>query len=200
MIVKTYESYQSKKFILPCSFLYPSEWRILEMAEQDECHCIYIGGPRNQSKESGLYTAAFKIALSQPLAEASAESAVSSLASSYSKLAGYKVVRKALGKIAGQSASEIEVTYSMLLPLHTVDPQSVIIHERHVLLDLSGQFLELSYSASEQDYTAWLEAFFILVRTFYFLEKSQTMLSSPLVAEAWGDTTEICDERASGEK
>jgi hypothetical protein len=196
MVVKAYTPYKSSRFIVPCFFLYPSDWKIFEMVEQDECSWIYIGGPRNQS---GLYTVSFKIALSQLSAE-TLEEATISLVSRLRSFVGYRTIGRAHGEIAGRPASEIEIAYSMLLPLNTVNPQHVVIRERHVLLEHNGQLLELSYSASEEDYATWLEAFHILVQTFSFVEESQTILSRPLVAETWIDVTESCDEKGSGEK
>lgn len=196
MVVKAYTPYKSSQFIVPCFFLYPCDWKILEMVEQDICSWIYIGGPRSQS---GLYTVSLRIALSQLSAQTLEEAAVS-LAFKRRSSAGYRIVARACGTIAGRPASEIEIAYSMLLPLNTANPQPIIIRERHVLLQHHGRLFELSYSVSEEDYETWLEAFRILVQTFSFLGESQGALFHPFIAEASVDTTESCDERGSREK
>ena len=186
MSARSYRQYESATFVIPCSFLCPSDWATSEMAEQDECSLIYISGPRNQA---GLYSTSLTVSVEASSRE-SLDRVATSLASKRSALDDYRKLGEALGRVAERPALELEIAYSMLLPLNALNPRSVAIRERHVLLEYDGQILRLSYSVSDDEYANWLEDFRVLVRTFSFPGSPEDMLSVPVVGGVWVDTLE----------
>lgn len=59
------------------------------------------------------------------------------------------------------------------------------IRERRIFLEESNQLYQLDYTAPEEDYETWLEAFHTLVESFAFPEKPTDMVSYlPVVTAA----------------
>ncbi len=194
MATKSYRLKESGSFSVRCSFLHPSNWRVSEMVEDDGCSWIYIAGPRSRS---GLYSGSMTVVLVPSLTE-SIDEAATSVASRRSSFTDYRLMGKASGRIAERPALELEIVYSILLPLNVVNAKPVIIWERHVLLEYEGRALKLSYSASEDDYRSWLEAFRILVQTFSPSPPCVEMQSRPVIGGAWScscDGTNTASQR-----
>jgi hypothetical protein len=190
-----YTSFQPTWFRKSCTFLYPANWEVHEILEVGY-EKIFIAGPSNQA---GTFNTSLIVRVS-PATDQIPEEAARLFVSKYQSAFNCQVEGMTFGKLGKKAATEVELAYSMALPLNSVSPQMTKIRERHIFLKHVNRLFELLYAASEEDYATWLEAFRVLVQTFSFLDKSQTILSRPFVAEAWGDTTESCDERNSGEK
>jgi hypothetical protein len=70
---------------------------------------------------------------------------------------------------------EVEIAYSMLLPLNSLNAKQTPIRERRIFLEESNQLYQLDYTAPEEDYETWLGAFHTLVESFAFSEEPVVM-------------------------
>jgi len=86
--------------------------------------------------------------------------------------------------VAGRPAVEVEIVYSMLLPLNSLNAKNTPIRERRIFFEESNQLYELDYTAPEEDYETWLEAFRTLVDSFAFVEEPADRVSYRPVAAA----------------
>ena len=195
MVAKEYTLYETGQLGVPCSFLYPTSWKVREILE-DEYAVAFIGGPRS---EAGTFTLSLAAA-SFPQSDQTLDEAVSSFLSKYHTGFGCRVLGQARGTVAGRPAVEVEIAYSMLLPLNKVYRQPTTIRERHIFLKRDDQLFELSYSAPNEDYATWLDAFRIFAQTFSFSQRDKEMTFHPFVAGVAIDTAENSNEKEGGEK
>ncbi|MBC7264334.1 MAG: hypothetical protein H5T64_08230 [Chloroflexi bacterium] len=175
-MVEGYVPFQSTRPSAPCSFLYPADWQIREI-EQDESVEFFIAGPRSPT---GTCAASFTVRVS-PVSQEMLEDAAAAFLSRYRPAPGFSELGRASGMVAGCPAVEVEITYRMPLPLNSINAQATTIRERHIFLRRGGQLYELLYMALDEDYRTWLEAFRTLVRTFAFLEEPVGATFQPLV-------------------
>jgi len=180
---------------VPCSFLRPADWKAREIGN-DDYKAIFIEGPRNQA---GTYTVSLVVA-ALLTSEPTLEKAASSLIARYRSAFDCTVLAQTDGIVARRTAVELEISFSMLLPPNEVNPQQTAIRERHIFLLQGGQIFEFTYSAPDEDYATWLEAFHILVQTFSFTEDAQKTTLFSLVGDVQPSTTTSNDEEDKGNK
>ncbi|MFQ5856281.1 MAG: hypothetical protein ACE5LU_11620 [Anaerolineae bacterium] len=171
-----YVRYQSSQPQIPCTFLYPADWKVREIVEDGYVE-IFIAGPRNKA---GTYSISFSVGVTRPADQTPTEAATSLLAKFRSPYSSEE-----LGPIsttvAGRSATAMEVVYSMPLPLNSIQPEWTSIREHRIFFQRGDQLYELDYSAPEEDYKNWLEAFHTLVESFAFPEKPADAAPYPSV-------------------
>ena len=60
----------------------------------------------------------------------------------------------------------------MPLPPNSIDPKWTLIRDHRIFFQRRDELYALDYSAPEEDYQTWLEAFHTLVGSFAFSEES----------------------------
>ena len=179
MAAKAFISFQPTRFRKSCNFLYPANWEAKEILEGGY-EKIFIAGPCNQA---GTFNTSLMVRVS-PATDQMPEEAARLFVSKYQSAFNCQVDGMAFGMLGKRAATEVEIAYSMALPLNSVNPQLTKIRERHIFLKHDEQLFELLYAASEEDYAIWLEAFRIMVQTLLFAEETQTATFRPFVANA----------------
>ena len=195
MVPKSYVSFQSERFRIPYSFLYPAGWKVKEITEEGYTE-VYIAGSHSQA---GTLTVSFRVILSSE-SEQTLEEAINSFLRKYSSVFSIQVRGQASGKVAEFPAVEVEVAFSMPLPPDSVSPQMTVICERRVFLKREDNLFEFLYRAPEEDYRIWLEAFRILLQTFTFLEETPGTAFHPLVTGATHNTIKSSSETETRER
>jgi len=164
--IQSYRRFESSYKDWPLAFLYPEAWNIREIINEDSIE-IFIAGPRNRADTfTTSMTVRGQVGQGQTLEELSAE-----YIDRYRPLAGFKVVAQTKGALDGNEAVEVEIVYTMPLPLNNVNARMTPIRERRIFLKREERVYELIYAATEEDYEAWLPTFQILARTFTFKER-----------------------------
>jgi hypothetical protein len=176
---KAYISFQPTRFRKSCTFLYPANWEVREILESGY-EKIFIAGPCNQA---GTFNTSLMVRVS-PATDQMPEEAARLFVSKYQSSFNCQVDGMACGTLGKRAATEVEIAYSMALPLNSVNPQPTKIRERHIFLKHDDQLFELLYAASEEDYAIWLEAFRIMVQTLLFAEEPEIATFRPFVANA----------------
>jgi hypothetical protein len=171
-----YVRFQSTRPSASCSFLYPADWQIREIV-QDESTEFFIAGPRSRL---GTYAVSFTVRVSVASQETLPEVATAFL-SRYRSAPGFQEMGQASGTAAGCPAMEVEIGYLMPLPLNSVNAQATPIRERHIFLKQEDRLYELFYMALAEHYGVWLKDFRILVQTFTFLEEPVAATFHPLI-------------------
>jgi hypothetical protein len=179
MLKKGSLSFQSSQSRIPCTFLYPAGWDIREIVEDGYVE-IFILGPVSRA---GSYSTSLSVGVTRAAGQTPLEAA-------NTLISKYRVAFKARERgpfsvtVAGRPAVEVEIVYSMLLPLNSLNAKQTPIRERRIFLEESNQLYQLDYTAPEEDYETWLGAFHTLVESFAFPEKPTDMLSYHPVATA----------------
>lgn len=166
MLKKGYLSFQSSQSRIPCTFLYPVGWEVREIVENGYVE-IFVLGPINRA---GTYSTSLSVGVTRAAGQTPLEAA-NTLISKYR--AAFKAQERGPFSVtvAGRPAVGVEIVYSMLLPLNSLNAKQTPIRERRIFLEESNQLYELDYTAPEEDYATWLEAFHTLVESFTFLEE-----------------------------
>jgi hypothetical protein len=180
MIVK-YRKFQSTTINLDFTFLYPADWQVNENQGENYKEVI-ISGPRNKDN---TYNAAL-IVRTSILTQAEGKSRdlskiVADYVLTHGRLDNFHERFQAVGSYIGFEAVEVELGYTMLLPLNSINPVKTSIVERRILFIKNENLYEIIYRASDQVYQQFIAAFIDLVHTFEFLEKSAQKLSRPLI-------------------
>lgn len=166
MLQKGYAPFQSGQPHLPCAFLYPAGWDVREIVEDGYVE-IFILGPVSRA---GTYSTSLSVGMTRAAGQTPLEAA-------NVLVSKYRVAFKAQERgpfsvtVAGRPAVEVEIAYSMLLPLNSLNAKQTPIRERRIFFEENNQLYELDYTAPEEDYETWLGAFRILVESFAFAEK-----------------------------
>lgn len=163
---KEYIRYRSGQPKIPCTFLYPADWKLRETVENGYAD-IFVAGPRDAT---GSYSISFTVGVTHQADQTPTEAAMSRLAKFRSAFSVESVGPDST-TVAGRPATAVEVVYSMPLPVNSVDPKWTNIRDRTIYVRQGGRLYELHYSAPEEDYETWLEAFQMLVESFGFSEK-----------------------------
>jgi hypothetical protein len=171
MAKRSYAHYQSVK-PYEYTFLYPADWKARESMEEGYVD-THIAGPRNRA---GTYSTSFAVGVTRAAARTPAEAAVE-LLTKYRSAFSIQEQGPFSTTVAGRPAVEVEIAYWMPLPLNSLHPQRTVIRERSIFFRRGSQLYELNYSAPEEDYETWLEAFRVLVESFAFPKKPTDMLS-----------------------
>ena len=164
--IQSYRRFESPYEDWPFAFLYPEDWNIREIINEDSFE-IFIAGPRNRADAfTTSMTVRGYIGRGQTLKELTTE-----YVNRFRPLAGFKVIAQTRGVLDGNEAMEVEIAYVMPLPLNNVNAQMTPIRERRIFLKRGNRIYELIYAATEEDYETWLLAFQTLARTFAFKER-----------------------------
>ena len=177
------------------TFLYPADWRVREIGEKASPSTC-ITGPRNRA---GTYAASFAVGMTRAVDQTPDEAAAALLAS-YRAAFNSQELGPFSSTVAGRPAVEVEVVYSMPLPLDSIHPHWTVIRQRSIFFKQGDQLYELDYAASEEDYQTWLPAFRALTRSFTFeTEIARPALRRPAVVSAFPRVREDAPEyRADG--
>jgi len=164
--IQSYRRFESPYKDWPLAFLYPEDWNIREIINEDSIE-IFIAGPRNRADTfTTSMTVRGYVGRGQTLEKLSAE-----YIDRYRPLAGFKVVAQTKGALDENEAVEVEIVYTMPLPLNNVNARMTPVRERRIFLKRGKHIYELIYAATEEDYEAWLPTFRILARTLTFKER-----------------------------
>ena len=175
-----YVSYQVDRPSASCAFLYPADWDVREIVQDDAIE-IFIVGPRNQAD---TYTTSLTVEVSLA-PEQTPEAAAAALLSRYRSMSSFQELGRAAGMVAGYPAVEVEFAYSMPLPLNSINPEWTVIRQRRIFLKRGDQLYELRYVAPQEDYETWLDAFRTLVQSFNFPEEPVSSVSyRPVITAA----------------
>ncbi len=166
MLQKGYVPFQSSQPRIPCTFLYPVGWDVREIVEDGYVE-IFILGPISRA---GTYSTTLSVGVTRTAGQTPLEAA-NALVSKYR--AAFKAQERGpfSATVAGRPAVEVEIAYSMLLPLNSLDAKQTPIRERRIFFEEDDQLYEVDYTAPEEDYETWLGAFRTLVQTFVFPEE-----------------------------
>ena len=190
MAEKHYSSYRCEKPGGAYVFLYPTEWRTREIAE-DGRREVFITGPSNRA---GTYSISLAVAVTRSATSSPVEAAAELLAR-YRAAFDSKGTGPSATTVAGLTAVEVEVVYSMPLPLDSIHPQWTAIRQRSIFFKQGEQLIELDYAASEEDYQTWLPAFRALTRSFTFeAELARPVLRRPVAVPAFPQVREDAAE------
>jgi hypothetical protein len=153
---------------LDFEFLYPAAWQVTEF-DRDGHNAVFIIGPRNQDDTFSLTMTVHVF----PAWERKGKfTTVAEVVEDYLRksrqLSDFREISRAQGTLVGVDAVEIEINYTMPLPLNNVDAKDTSIMERRIIFKKGSQFYELTYTAVAEDYYAYLESFRDAVSTFKF--------------------------------
>ena len=109
------------------SFLYPAGWKVREIEEKDYSE-VFIAGPRN---EADTFTVSLIVSII-PARGRGGESgtldeAMAAYLARYQPSADFREISRAWGTLVGTDAVEIEISYTMSLPLNNVDAKDTPI-------------------------------------------------------------------------
>lgn len=177
----TFIRFSSENSRLNFTFLYPQEWRALQnrgtKTNYDE---VMIMGPRNRQN---TYNLALIVRVT-PLTQREGQfPTLDALVTNYlaRQKHQFREISRAKGNLAGCDAIEIEIGYTMLLPINNVNPQEMPIIERRIFFQKTGNLYEMIYRAVEEDYYQYLDLFWDAVRTFEFKGETGSQLHRPMV-------------------
>lgn len=194
MEVRCYLQFQSDRVRVPCTFLYPADWKV-EVTTEERYTVVYIVGP---SEPTGVFTVSFRVLLSSE-PEQTLNEAVECFVRKFRSAFEIQVVGQASGRVAELPAVDIEVAFRAPLPPDSVSPKMTDMYERRVFIKRQGHLFEFSYRAPQKDYKTWLEAFRILLCTFSVLEEGPNATFHPLVAQVTSETKESSGGMEAGE-
>jgi hypothetical protein len=167
---------------LDFEFLYPATWQLREF-DRDAHNAVFILGPRNRDDTFSLTMTVHVFPTHEQNGKyATVAEVVEDYLGKSRHLSDFREISRARGTLVGAEAVEIEISYTMLLPLNSSSAKDTPIIERRIIFKKGSQFYELTYIAVAEDYYAYLESFEDAVRTFKFQEeRGQTRVFQPLV-------------------
>ena len=190
---QNYVVFQSPSQQVPYTFLYPADWQLRETVDKERVK-IFIAGPRNQED---TYTVAFTVRIRSASAQ-KPEGVLFDFLDRFQQMPGFQEIGRSSGMVAGQPALEVELSYSMPLPLNSANPQMKTIRERYILFEFDDSLIELIYAAPDDTYDAWLPDFRTLVQTFVLPENHGDEAYHSLVGVAEAVPTASLRESAAG--
>lgn len=199
MLQKGYVPFQSSQSRTTCTFLYPADWDVREIVENGYVE-IFILGPISRA---GTYSTSLSVGVTRTAGQTPLEAA-NVLVSKYRAAFKAQEWGPFPVTVAGRPAVEVEIAYSMLLPLNSLNAKQTPVRERRIFFEEDNQLYELDYTAPEEDYETWLGAFRALVESFAFLEEPVSRVSyRPAITAApqyvGEDAMEYEVEREEGE-
>ncbi|MBM3235691.1 DUF1795 domain-containing protein [Candidatus Poribacteria bacterium] len=157
---RSYLVFQSESQQVPFTFLYPAGWQAREIVGEDGVE-VFIAGPCNQEN---TYTVSFSVRFSS--APETPEAAMATFLERYRQAPDFCEIGRASGMVASHPAIEVEITYTMPLPLNSLNLQLKIIRERRICFKNDNSLIELIYTAPDEMFNTWLPDFRTLVQTF----------------------------------
>ena len=144
---------------LDFKFLYPGAWQVREF-DQEGHSGVFILGPRNRDDTFSLtITVHVFPAWEQEGKFTTVAEVVEDYLRKNRQLANFREISRAQGAFVGVDAVEIEVGYSIPLPINDVNAKETPIMERKIMFKKGPQFYDLAYTAVAEDYYAYLESF-----------------------------------------
>jgi len=188
MVVETnsYALFTSSSPKFDFSFLYPQDWKPREIEAKGYAE-VFLQGPRSADSKYGLF---FAIRVVPTKAEGGKHGTADQFIDDYlnrvKKFANFKQLSKARGEFAASEAVEFVISYSMPLPLNTLNADETTILERRIVVKRGSFFYVLIYSGTENDYHASLSSFEYMAQTFQFSADSveEARAFRPLVTPA----------------
>lgn len=179
--LKNYDKFTSTNPRFDFSFLYPSDWQVREVKGEDYDE-VFILGPRNRED---TYSLALIVRVTPTREKGGQYTGLGELIADYlarsERSTKFQEISRAYGSLAGVKAMEIEIGYTIPLPINTLNPKDTPIVERRIFLQKGGYFYEAIYRAVEEDYFTYLEAFKNMMRTFEFRDDVTWREYRPLV-------------------
>ena len=158
--IQNYRKYESSHSNWPLAFLYPENWTVRELVERGSIE-IFIAGPRD---ETGAAVASITV-LGEKGKDKPLKQYVEDYINRFRSLNGFNLIARTEGSLNGYEAEEVEITYTMPLPLESINARPTPIRERRIFFKKGECLYELIYSAAEENYFTYLFAFQTLVRT-----------------------------------
>lgn len=175
-------AFTSKNPHLDFEFLYPAAWQVREF-DRDGHSGVFILGPRNRDDTLSLSITVHVFPACERKGKfATVAEVVEDYLRKSRQLANFGEISRAQGTIVGVDAVEIEIGYSIPLPINDVNAKETPVMERKIVFKKGPQFYDLAYTAVTGDYYAYLESFSDAVSTFKFRrEREETGVFQPLV-------------------
>ncbi len=192
----TFIRFNSENARLNFTFLHPQDWQVLQSrgakTNYDE---VMIVGPRNRQNTYNLALTVRVTPLSQ---QDGLFPTLDVLVTDYLARHRYpfREISRAKGSLAGCNAVEIEIGYTMPLPINSANSQETPMIEHRVFLQKDGNLYELIFRAVEEDYFKYLDAFWNAARTFEFRAETETqfhhqaVIPTPAPAHAFAEKRE----------
>ena len=167
---------------LDFKFLYPGAWQVRGF-DQEGHSGVFILGPGNRDDTFSLtITVHVFPAWERKGKFATVAEVVEDYLRKSRRLVNFREISHARGTLVGVDAVEIEISYTIPLPINNVNAKETPIIERKNVFKKGPQFYELAYTAVAEDYYAYLESFRDAVSTFKFRrEKEAVRVFQPLV-------------------
>ena len=167
---------------LDFKFLYPGAWQVREF-DRDGHSAVFVIGPRDQDDTFSLTMIVHVFSAWERKGKfATVADVIEDYLRKSCQLANFHEISRARGALVGVDAIEIEIGYSIPLPINSVDAKETPIMERKIVFKKGPQFYELAYTAVAEDYYAYLESFRDAVSTFKFRrEREEARVFQPLV-------------------
>ncbi|MCS6805581.1 MAG: hypothetical protein NZ823_10630 [Blastocatellia bacterium] len=165
--LQSYSRFTSTNPNLDFSFLYPSDWAVREVQgkEYDE---VFIRGPRNEEDTYNLSIIVRVIPANSKL-----DTLVMNYVERNKHFSNFREISRATGSLADTEAAEIEVGYTIPLPINSVNAKETLVIERIIFLEHGDRLYEIAYKGVARDYHRYLEAFRNVARTFEFSEPDE---------------------------
>ena len=163
-------------------FLYPAAWQVREF-DQDGHSEVFILGPRNRDDTFSLTITVHVFPAQERKGKyATVAEVVEDYLRKNRRLLNFREISRAWGTFLSVDAVEIEISYTIPLPINNVNAKETPIMERKIMFKKGSQFYELTYTAVAEDYYTYLESFKDAVSTFKFREeREQARVFQPLV-------------------
>jgi hypothetical protein len=162
------------------TFLYPRDWQVREIEEPSYGE-VFILGPRNRDDTYSL-DITVRVTSIAPDSDASLGDLVADFLTRSGQLSKFRVLSRTDGSLLAHDASDVELTYVTLLPINSVRAKETAIIERRIFLKRGNRLYELIYSAVEDDFYRYFDAFKDAVCTFEFKGEVASQRNYPLVA------------------
>ena len=163
-----YGVFVSENSAFDFSFLYPRAWHAREIkgSNYDE---VFVAGPRNAENTFTLaLIVRVTIARDQNGKQTPLENFIAEYLTKLHAAQGFELRAQSSGKLANVRATEIEITYTTLLPPNNINATRTQIMERRIFLQRENRIYEMIWRATAPDYEQSLGVFKRVVQTFEF--------------------------------
>jgi len=175
-----YIDYESASSQLGFTFLYPSEWRVIESEGKYERYSqVQILGPVSKKKS---YRASLVVTVSPVKEEGGKYNSLEEKVINYKKKRGlfknFKLLSEKEVTLAGLRGKEVIASFRYHLPiLNPLGAKELSIKSRRVFLQRGPYFYELGYEAEKKDFPRYSEDFDRLLKSFV-LKKAPVLRSA----------------------
>jgi len=180
--LENYLKFTSSNPCLNFTFLYPAEWKAREI-KGENYEGVFILGPRNQADTHSLSLEARVTPRDEEKVDFNLGRLIDEYLEMKRPISSFQKLAQARGYLTNVEAIEIEARYVLLLPPNNVNSQETPIVERRIFAQKGDSVYQMIYTAVEEDYIKYLEAFKEAVRSFEFTEAPANRAYWPLVTE-----------------